>query len=364
MTFEINKLTGLDATIIEPSIGAWSATVEIDTEEELSGPALMEVDGVIFNGTFRRGSVEAGRFIGEIIGGRGGLSTELDARFYSKVALGLVLTDLLAEIGEVLAPETAANVGLLTARVEAWSRAAGKAGLAIRQFVDETPATIWRIRRDGTLFIGDDLFLPVSPEFEFIEIAKQPDQGKVIIAPEVAPVIKPGDSFEGQNVSAVVTTVKPEGTRQEIFFEDENGDKKFDRLLGPMQRFIEQLVGKRIDYSQTYEGKVVVQRPNGRLDILPDDARIRGVGGLTDVQIFHGLPGVSLIVLPGERVLFVFRNGDPKLPAVTGWVDGGGGPPTLITINALVKALGVTAPLGVELTTHTHAGLGLPPVPA
>lgn len=367
MAFEVNTFTGLRAEIMEVSIGAWTAMVEVDTEEELSGPALIEVDGEQWIGTFRRGEVESGRFIGEVIGGFGGLSTELEARFYSKVALGLVLADLLIEIGEVASPLTLSNVVLLTARVEAWSRSRGTAGGAIRQFVDETPATVWRILRDGTLFIGDDLFAPVSPDFEFIEIDRQPDQGKVIIAPEEGPTVKPGDGFEGQNVSAVVTHVEPEGTRQEIFFEDASANSKFDRLLGPMQRFIEQLVGRRIDYSQIYEAKVVKQSP-GLVDLLPDDLRIRGIGGLINVPIFHGLPGISLVVLPGERVLIAFRNGDPKLPAVIAWIDGGGGPGTTVTLDATFKALTI-APLGVVLQSHSHmgvttgAGVSGPPVP-
>lgn len=353
----MNGLDLIEAKIMEVSIGAWTARVEIDTEDELTGPAIIEADGAQFVGTFRRGSVEGGRFLGEIIGGQGNLSSDLDAKFYSQASLGLIIGDLMADAGEILSPETAADVGLLTARVEAWSRAAGKAGLSIRQIVDETSATVWRVQRDGTIFIGTDAFIPVLPTFEFTEIEKMPDQGKLVIAPEEAPEIRPGVNFEGQNVSAVITQIDAGGIRQEIYFEDADGDAKFDRLLGPVQRFIEQLVGRRIDYSQIYEGKVVVQKPlTGRLDILPDDARIRGVGGLTEVPIFHGLPGVTVTVLPGERVLVAFRNGDPKLPAVIGWADGGGGLGTKATIDGLFTAKSL-AGLAVELTSHVHGGV-------
>lgn len=362
MALEINGFDILEAKIMETSIGAWTMRVELDAEEELTGPAICDIDGAVFLGTFRRGSVEGGRFIGEVIGGAGNLSAELDAKFYSQASLGLVIGDIMADAGEVLAPETLGDVELLTARVEAWSRAKGKAGLSIRQVVDETTAEVWRVQRNGTIFIGTDAFIPVLPDFEFDEIEKLPDQGKLIIAPEESPDIRPGVNFEGQNVSAVVTHVKPGGTRQEIFFADPNGEPKFDRVLGPLQRFIEQLVGRRIDYSQIYEAKVVVQTLlTGKVDVLPDDARIRGLGGLTQVPIFHGLPGVTALVLPGERCLIAFRNGDPKLPAVIGWADGGGGLGTAVTIDGLFTAKIVAGK--VELTTHVHGGPGTPPVP-
>jgi hypothetical protein len=368
MAVSLNNRDLLEAEIMEPATGAWTARVEVDSGETITSPALMDIDGAVFVGSVRRGAPEADRFIAELIGGNGGLSTELEAKYYDQATLGVILADIMTETGEVLSPETLADVGLLTTRVESWSRAGGRAGNALQQVVDESGADLWRVQRNGLIFVGTDLFLPTSPTFDFIEIDRLPDQGKIIIGPEDSPDVVPGTQFDDTNVSAVVTHVSPGLLRQEILLSDE-GDGKFDRLLGPLQRFIEQLVGRRIDYSQTYEAKVVIQK-GGRFDILPDDLRVRG-NGLTNVPAFHGLPGIKLvIVLPGERVLFTFRNGDPKLPAITGWADGGGGIGTSIQADALFKALGATGPLGSELTTHTHTGVTTgpgvsgPPLPA
>jgi hypothetical protein len=55
------------------------------------------------------------------------------------------------------------------------------------------------------------------------------------------------------------------------------------------------------------------------LDLLPDDEAIRGPGGLQGVPIRHGLPGVSVMVKPGARVLLGFEAGDPRKPYASLW---------------------------------------------
>jgi hypothetical protein len=60
---------------------------------------------------------------------------------------------------------------------------------------------------------------------------------------------------------------------------------------------------------------------DGTLDLLPDDPRVRGTG-LSRVPIRHGLPGVTVRVVTGSRVLLGFVEGDPRKPYASLWQPG------------------------------------------
>lgn len=87
-----------------------------------------------------------------------------------------------------------------------------------------------------------------------------------------------------------------------------------------LERIIEAIVGDRT-YLRSYECTVERQADDGSLDLLPDDARIRGTG-LSGVPIYHGLPGVTVRVRQGARVLLQFVGGDPTKPYASLWRSG------------------------------------------
>jgi hypothetical protein len=57
------------------------------------------------------------------------------------------------------------------------------------------------------------------------------------------------------------------------------------------------------------------------VDILPDDPRVKGAG-LSHVPLMHGLPGLTVRVVPGNYVRLLYENGDPSRPVVALWPDG------------------------------------------
>jgi hypothetical protein len=73
-------------------------------------------------------------------------------------------------------------------------------------------------------------------------------------------------------------------------------------------------------YAGTYA--CTVQGQTGQLlDLLPDDPTIAGKG-LSGISIRHGLPGCSVTVRTGARVLLAFENRDPTKPYAALWSEG------------------------------------------
>lgn len=92
-------------------------------------------------------------------------------------------------------------------------------------------------------------------------------------------------------------------------------------LLESVERIVRALVGRRIDYLALYPATVVSQGADYALELLPDDARVRGTG-LAGVPIRWGLAGARCKVGPGARVLLGFAAGDPSMPYATLWEHG------------------------------------------
>lgn len=87
----------------------------------------------------------------------------------------------------------------------------------------------------------------------------------------------------------------------------------FDRIIAHVMR-------DRV-YLRSYECAVEAQNADGSVDLLPDSDEIRGTG-LQSVPIYHGLPGVTVRVVPGARVLLQFVGGDPSKPYASLWRSG------------------------------------------
>jgi hypothetical protein len=96
-----------------------------------------------------------------------------------------------------------------------------------------------------------------------------------------------------------------------------------------------------LDYLALYPGSVLKDYGDMHVDVQVDDPRL---GALTRVPIWLGLPGVSVKVSPGARVLVGFHQGDPELRYCDLWRGEG---LREVQLTASVKVT-VNAPL-VEL---------------
>lgn len=84
-----------------------------------------------------------------------------------------------------------------------------------------------------------------------------------------------------------------------------------DKLMAIIERAI-----SRMDYYALYPCRVVQQNGDGTLDLSPDSARL---SGLSHVPVRLGLPGATVKVDSGSRVLLGFENGSPSAPVATIW---------------------------------------------
>lgn len=66
----------------------------------------------------------------------------------------------------------------------------------------------------------------------------------------------------------------------------------------------------QLDYLALYPGSVLRDYEDMHVDVQVDDPRL---GALTRVPIWLGLPGVTVKVAAGARVLVGFHQGDPEL---------------------------------------------------
>ncbi len=72
-----------------------------------------------------------------------------------------------------------------------------------------------------------------------------------------------------------------------------------------------------IDYAFWYPARVVAMNADGTVDLAPDDADL--VPTMQHVPLRLGVPGLSVIVPVGARVLVGFEGGDPGRPVATVW---------------------------------------------
>lgn len=118
-----------------------------------------------------------------------------------------------------------------------------------------------------------------------------------------------------------------------------------DSITTSLRRIVEAFVGRRLDHLALYPAVVVQQRADGTLDLSPEDARVPSCQG---VPIRLGIPGVTVTVPTGGRVLLGYANGDPSRPYASLWESG---TVTQISVNGGTAKV---ARVGDATNAHTH----------
>lgn len=336
MTASVGDLPVISARVALPYLGGWHATIEATGESELSGQQTTDIDGEQFVGTVTRCSVYGGRVKLRVAGGAGGLPTELDARHYVAPSALLVVQDILSACGE----ELDSSHQLTGVQLPSWERAKGPASHALGRLVASV-GMVWRVTRAGKIWIGADTYPEQEVEHRLLD--EEWGAGLIEIAPDV-PDLRPGVTFRGQQIRYVVHDLNGPTLRTEAYLEPPGG--LLNRFLDGLRR--------EIDYSRSYPGRVVVQNANGSLQVMLDDAKMKG-SGLDRVPIRVGLPGFSVKVEKGARVSVSWDAGDPARPYAALW-DGDGHatevefkPGASSPVVRAGDSLQVMIPLGVSL---------------
>lgn len=347
----------LNALIQEQRLGPWVAELDVDSDAALSGAITIDVDGVTWQGTVVRGELVQGHAHAQVMAGAGGLSQVLDAKFYLGASMRVILDDLMRASGETLASDV--DSAILSYTPNRWARLRGTGTQSLR-VVAEALGVAWRVRRDGKVWLGQESWPAVDIECD--EIRRAGSHASITVAPVLA-ALAPGLTYEGRRLSSVTTYVSAEGVRQQALFEERAADERFGRVGAELASIVEGMVGARIDYARMYPAEVISQDSDGALDVIADHLNVRGTG-ISKVPIRHGLPGVTVNVPAGVRVLLFFEDADPQKPAAALWPDGSSVDKISITaptveVHGDLKVSGeVYAMAGsaqqVKLTTHKH----------
>jgi len=121
------------------------------------------------------------------------------------------------------------------------------------------------------------------------------------------------------------------------------------RLRNSISAIVEALVGRKLLYRGLYPCTVAGQDASGALDLIPDDEEIR-VLGTQHIKIRHGLPGFTVTVPEGARVMMGFEEGDPSKPYALLWDEDPG------DVDEIVYDTG-TQPVARQLDTVMNGEL-------
>ncbi len=310
MAYSVNGIPLLTTDLTEPRIGAWRGELEADTEEPLTGAITLDLNGITFSGTVlpNRSGAHGGSTRAAFVGGKGGLSRELPAQNYASgvILVSTVLGDILRGAGETLAPDSDASV--LRRQLPKWHREAGPASHALVRLLDVAQAT-FRLNRTGQIWVGVDTYPTVDPE----HVLTDEDWSAGILTLDVeAPGLGPGTTFRDHRIEQCIHRLRRNSLTTEAHLSTLRSS--LDKFLGRIRQ--------GIDYSRNYPCRVVAQNADGTLQLMPDDPIMKG-RGLDKVPIRLGLPGMSVDVLSGARVMLAFDAGDPARPYAALWdADG------------------------------------------
>jgi hypothetical protein len=296
----------ISGEVKEPLTGAWIGSFVADHDEDLTGSVTVELDGVEFVGTVRDSQVDNGKVTVRLVGGGGSLSKEADAgeiasKSYQGVSLATVLADIVSAAGETLASDA---TSLATTRVRNWQRSRGPYRRALEAVVTKAGLS-WRVRRDGTLWLGTEPW-PAVDEEGISEVEGTAADGFFGLRDAIA--VRPGVTYQGNRIRQVTHSVDKGGTATTAWTKSANG--ALDALIEQLRR--------ESDFDRPWACQVISQRDDYSLELLPDDDRIRG-SGLDQILIAPGLPGIRAEVPGGARCYVEFVGGDPSLPRVTAW---------------------------------------------
>ncbi len=310
MPITANGRSTLTGRVVEPETGPWTARIEVDDEDGLafaSGTVTVTTGLVAWVGTVTQGSVESGRYIAELVGGRNGLTKVVDAKFYHQATLAVIVADILSDCGEVIDPSSLAN---LAAFVPYWLRARGEARLALQAVADEIGG-FWRVTREGLVSMQTaDTYLPI-PDLP-VEEDRDPSRATIVIAPDEHPYARPGVSVGSYRIVTALTAWDGSSLRQVLHYHD--GTESAQDQASMIAELARRANENALTYSRWYPCKVIAQGADGSLELYPDDEKVRG-NGLTRIPLRLGLPGCKVVVTPGSRVDLFFENADPKKPA-------------------------------------------------
>lgn len=323
-------LTRADGTVINVQrgqlwlqrAGNWSAPLDqLDATEPLSNDEAVTLTwlGTSYRGVILRSAVAEGFVQAFVVGGRGGLTKELQPRGYdNQLQANIVTADIAKESGEVFAASPALSTAL-----GSWVRRLGSAGDQLTALTDVL-GYIWRVQPDGALWVGKDSWPQLAQwAHDVPDGGWLPAFGVLRVIPETVGAV-PGVFYSREiagatvagRVGAVVYAIDSDGPEARLYFIDDRiaADNQFE----PLRAFVRETM-RGVELLGTYIGRVEAQRSDGTLDVSPDDKRLPP---MTGVRVRVPVPGAKLTVPAGSRCQLVFEGADVRQRVATLYTPG------------------------------------------
>lgn len=350
MTLSVCTLNGIEvlrATVVLPKWGIWTADLvvanSIDSASPLSGAATVVLEDLTLTGTIVDGGIFAGRGHYKIVGGAGGWRKVPAAKSYrgeAGVKASSIVIDAAKEVGETVAPIIPSDdyrVGPAFMRPPKYEAA---------RILDLVAPANWYVDEGGTTHVGVRAGSSYGGTYRLLE--SQPDQLRLLLAPDALVGLVPGASVEGVTVATVRHEYTEEGLRSHVW--GERGATKGDRFWQSLERLVRAITAPTL-YHGVYEYRVT-GGSGGYLDLSPQN-RSLGLPTLRNVPVRVGAMGARGTPASDAGVLVGFVNGDPSRPFVHSFEGewGSASVPTESDIFAQVVKIGDTAAQALALAS-------------
>lgn len=279
-----------------------------------------QVDGgPVYQMTVERVGPRGGFAAARLVCGTGGLSRDIDAKWYRDIPAETVIREILEECGE--------RVGTidLPGILPAWLRPAGPAHDALRAVMMRYPDRVWRMDPDGAVHAG----LPQWPEYGTPIRVESEDAAAGTFVTAFTPSLKAGDHATltkgeeeiGKRVTRVTHSIeevyaypKPKLALRTLIG---TGDGHDLGVSGIHQ--LAQHATRWTDYCALYPCEVIRDHGDHTLDLRPEHPLMPE---LTRVRLVLPVPGSRVKLRAGATVLLGFQAGDPARPIVQHYGDG------------------------------------------
>lgn len=300
----------------QPYYGAWTAEVEHDANERVTGSATLTLLDRTWVGTvvadpddstLALSGDSGGFFRCRIVGGAGGLQKQVEPTEWAQGALvQTVLTAILNAGGEV--QSATIDPSLLTKVLPQWSIVQGTVDAALAALCDSL-GVIWRTLDDGSIWIGTPNPQPVTaPDYIFTEL--DPEMGMVELDLNEAS-IQVDQIIDGLTVKQVIYTWGNSSLRALVTIAPGPVNSLFTLFSKWMSRM-------KIDNFRQTPGRINSQNIDKTVQFQPDDYRF---SPLRRVALRLGLPDTEVTVNASSRAVVGWENASPTAPFLVNFGD-------------------------------------------
>ena len=305
--------------------GNWTLYAnDLDGDDAPSGVVSCEWLGTQLLGHVLRSGKADGAVDAVITGGRTEHSKRLSAAMYDyQVPVFMILQAIITEQGEQASATI--SVDLLKRTLPRYTKVAGTFGQQLDQLADAL-GCVWRILLDGSLWIGVDTFAAAAAFDHVLSADWRPGSSRLLIEPDAVGLL-PGQSYSGPQgytgaafsvrVGDIKYCIGPEKTTAIAWALDARADGE-SGISQPLRAIIREETAQS-RYHKPHAGKVLLQRPDGTLDVKLDDPDF---ADLTSAQVRVPVAGAKLTVPLDARCIVEFEEGDENLAVVTSYAVG------------------------------------------